>query len=109
MRDRGHIAAWRWLFGEPELQEWVRWYGPAAVGIEWHHDMFNPDPAGFIHPTGGLAGGHAISVVGYDTRTASYELVNSWGTIWGKWGRCRLTQVDMTALLAADGEAVTVG
>lgn len=109
LRDRGVIDVWKWLFGEDELREWVRWYGPAAIGIEWHYDMFEPDDLGYIYPTGGLAGGHAISVVGYESKSGSYELVNSWGLGWGKFGRCRIRQANMASLLAADGEAVTVG
>lgn len=109
LRDRGAISSWRWLFGEDELCEWVRWYGPAAIGIEWYNAMFDPDDRGFITPTGGFAGGHAISVVGYDYDDESYELVNSWGLGWGRSGRCRLTKANMVSLLAADGEAVTIG
>jgi hypothetical protein len=109
LREEGYITSWKWLFGEEELLEWVRFYAAAEVGIVWTEDMFYPDSGGFIRPSGRHAGGHEISVVGYDSATDAYELVNSWSLDWGKWGRCRIKRADMAALLRDDGDASTVG
>ena len=109
LREEGVISSWKWIFGEDELREWIRFYGAAEVGINWTEDMFYPDDHGYVRPTGALAGGHEISVVGYDSVDDSYELPNSWGLGWGKWGRCRIKRVDMAALLADGGDASTVG
>ncbi len=108
LRDRGHIAAWRWLFGEAELWEYVTWYGPAVVGTVWYQSMFNPDSDGYIEPTGGAAGGHAYRIVQANTRYG-YRIVNSWGRGWGQSGRAWITRDRLGQLLADRGEAATVG
>lgn len=109
LRDRGHIAAWHWLFGETELWDYVTWYGPAVVGTLWLDAMFSPDAKGYIHPEGGLAGGHAYRVTQAHPTRHAYRIVNSWGRGWGQNGRAWMTRADMASLLERKGEAVTVG
>ena len=104
----GVISAWRWLFGEPELREWLTWYGPAVVGTIWTDGMFTPDRNGYIVPTGVTAGGHAYRLAQYSQRRDAYRVVNSWGRGWGQSGRAWIRSVDMADLLAQQGEAVTV-
>jgi len=109
LRDRGVIAGWRWLFGEAELREWVTWYGPAAVGTDWSERMFYPTKAGYVIPGGMMMGGHAYRLVQYSMSRDAYRIVNSWGREWGQFGRAWIKSADMAGLLAAGGEAVTVG
>lgn len=115
LRDRGQIAEWRWLFGEGELWDYVTNYGPACVGTYWYRSMFTPTPmpgrGGLylnVDPGSGIAGGHAWRIVQAHGPRLAYRMVNSWGKAWGESGRAWITREAMAALLAADGEAVTI-
>ena len=85
------------------------WYGPAVIGTNWHRDMFTPDDRGYITPTGSLAGGHAYRVVQAHPYRNAYRIVNSWGRQWGQAGRAWIHRDHVAYLLAARGEAATIG
>lgn len=115
LRDRGQIAEWRWLFGEAELWNYVTNYGPACVGTVWYRSMFEPvqgpAPTGLyliVDPGTGVAGGHAWRIIQANAKRDAYRMVNSWGRAWGEHGRAWIKREAMAALLAADGEAVTL-
>lgn len=76
------------------------------LGIDWTNDMFTPDRAGYIHPTGSVAGGHEIAIIGINTRLERVTLLNSWGPSWGRNGRAYLKFADLDALLRAQGDVV---
>ncbi len=68
--------------------------------------MFTPDDRGLVVPTGGIAGGHAYLISGYNRLTKKYRCVNSWGEFWGQRGRFWIREEDMHRLLfELDGEA----
>lgn len=109
MRTLGVIQSWKWLFGIDEIREWLRWFGPVAVGTVWLDGMFEPNPRGFLEVSGNVAGGHAYRLVSYSARRAAFRVVNSWGRGWGDAGRVWIAAADLGALIANDGDAVTVG
>lgn len=98
-----HFRAYDWAFGEEQLRFGIK-KGPAVIGVNWYEGMFDVGARGFISPTGSLAGGHAILVVGYNAHSDFYTLVNSWGRGWGKAGKCKITRIDLARLLSEDGE-----
>lgn len=103
---RGLIGEYRWIFGSiAELEKTLGYFGPVVLGINWHEGMFKPDEHGIIHPTGPVAGGHAILATGVDVRDRIIRLHNSWGEGWGKGGDAFIGYDDLEALLAAQGEA----
>lgn len=56
-------------------------YGPLLAGGAWYNSFFRPT-AGILPPAaGGLAGGHAVLIFGYDLDVAggSFLVRNSWG------------------------------
>lgn len=108
LRERGTISAWKWLFGEAEVREWVTWYGPCVVGTEWLNDMFSP-VNGYLKVSGAVAGGHAWRIVQYSNTKQAYRMVNSWGKGWGASGRAWVHQSDLASLLANNGDAIVVG
>lgn len=102
------------------LITWLLTIGPVVVGIDWYNDMFTPGPDGFVHLTGGAAGGHAIMIRGVnanDPNNTYFVLRNSWG-FWGvrvhddwtvdtksAWGDALISKADLVSLLSNGGEA----
>lgn len=108
-KKHGYLAGeYRWCFGLDDVLDAVSAYGPVVIGIEWTYGMFEPDDLHMIHPTGTLAGGHAILLAGIDVENELVTLINSWGRGWGYHGRCFLSWADLDDLLRRDGEAVTI-
>lgn len=104
-QSMGYFGEYRWAFSLNDLVMAVGYKGPAVLGINWYEGMFRPDPAGFIHPSGNVAGGHAILCNGVDVKGKRFRLHNSWGTDWGVGGDCYLSFEDMERLLTESGDA----
>lgn len=80
------------------------------VGIEWLESMFTTDSAGniVVDKSSGVAGGHELEVLGYNTATGLYEVPNSWGIDgFGIDGTGFMSTPNMTYLLSQQGD-VTV-
>lgn len=105
LHDLGYVSEYRWAFGLQDLALAVGWRGPAILGVPWFEGMFDVDSTGFINVRGEKAGGHCILVNGVDAARRSFTLTNSWGTGWGRAGRCRISWSDMEKLLHDNGEA----
>lgn len=119
----GHYAEYRWAFGIDDLILALGYKGPAVLGVTWFSDMFTPDMAQVIRPTGSPAGGHAIlangisikwpiglakearSITTIDRSRSMVRLHNSWGRSWGLAGECFIAVDDLGKLLAMGGEA----
>jgi hypothetical protein len=98
----GYVEEYRWAMTAQEIAVAVLEVGPVVVGTD---DMFYPNSAGVIRPTGASAGGHAYLLNGYDSRTGLFRIKNSWGRSWGKNGYAYIHINDLQLLLDADGEA----
>lgn len=113
---------YRWAFGLEDLVRVLGRKGPCVLGINWYTGMFNTDESGYIHVTGGIAGGHAILARGVkvayvakgnrsdwnnvDKEKSYVVLHNSWGPDWGKNGTAKISFLDLDRLLNEQGEAV---
>lgn len=64
-------------------------HGVLIIGTPWFNSWFSPAGDGSLPPADYVVGGHAIDVDGYDEH--GLWLANSWGTAWGKNGRCRMS------------------
>jgi len=64
--------------------------GPVEAGFDVYTDFFSYKSGVYVHKTGGLAGGHAIKLLGWGTDAKSglnyWIAANSWGTSWGQSG-----------------------
>lgn len=100
---------YRWCFGIDDVLKTVSWYGPVSIGVSWYNSMFNPKADGtlVVNTRSGLAGGHAVAIIGLDVSKEIVKISNSWGTGWGDRGRCYMTFTDLDLLLQDWGEAVT--
>ena len=116
------ISEYRWAFGAEDAVRVIGRRGPLVLGINWYNDMFDSDEYGYLHPTGGVAGGHAILANGVrciwknpldpdrtwnnlDQDKSWVRLHNSWGKDWGTGGDARITVKDLGFLLEDNGEA----
>lgn len=70
--------------------------GPVEGGFTVYEDFFNYKSGVYSHVSGGVAGGHAIKVLGWGTeKGVDYWLcANSWGTGWGESGYFKIKQGD---------------
>jgi hypothetical protein len=107
-QSRGYISGYRWAFNLDQALSALM-AGPGILGIEWRDDMFTPDSRGRIKPTGAIAGGHQVTMIGYDKPHEEVILVNSWGPDWGNveqgiTGCFRMRVDDFSSLLATGGD-----
>lgn len=104
--NRKRIDAYAAVQNADQLHQFLRTKGAVMIGIDWYNDMFTPNGKGFVRPTGGVAGGHAIPIVGDLVFEDAYLLHNSWGDAWGDKGFCKIRCADLDPLIFGnDGEA----
>lgn len=103
--ENGYIKEYRWAFGLRDTLLSIGYKGPVVLGVNWYEGMFRPDENGFLHPTGMLAGGHAIMAKGISVKGEYVLLHNSWGSGWGLNGDAKLNFADLERLLYERGEA----
>jgi hypothetical protein len=111
LKQMGRIGAYAFTTNAATVVAYVAQHGPVMTGIPWMNAMFTPDQHGYLHPTGGIAGGHEISVIGESATgygavaDPSVEILNHWGAAWGKNGRAYLTVTAYQSLLSQGGDA----
>jgi len=69
------------------MQEDIMTYGSVQIGFRVYQDFFSYSSGVYRHLHGGLAGGHAVKVIGWGHDSASnlpyWIVANSWGESWG--------------------------
>lgn len=105
VQSLGHMDEYRWCFSLADIALAVGRQGPVVVGLNWYSGMFSPDADGYIHPTGSLAGGHAILCNGVNIKRRRFMLTNSWGRGWGRDGTCFISFDELDRLLHEQGDA----
>lgn len=104
--ERGLITEYRWAFGFDHLLQSLM-HSPVMVGTWWYEDMFYPNAAGLVRPTGSRVGGHEYVCAGIASLTGQMLVFqNSWSQNWGAAGRFYMTFSSFRALLADNGDAV---
>lgn len=88
-----------------DLLYWLIYKGPLIVGTNWTTDMMTTDKDNFIHPTGGIAGGHCY---GINAKYAEPHLriQNSWGLDFGINGQAFISFDDFEKLFHDGGEVL---
>lgn len=107
-KSKGWIKGYQWAFTLDQALSALM-ERPGICGIEWREDMFTPDDRGRIKPSGAIAGGHEVCMIGYDRPHEEIILVNSWGPgfgaiINGVTGCFRIRIDDFAALIATGGD-----
>ena len=112
LRDRGLITGFEWAFGFQHGLDVID-EKPLMQGTWWTDDMFHPDADGRVHPRGSDAGGHEYLWQGVEIRSKLNPsqnrswFLNSWG-VWGENGYFYMTWSDHEALLARDGDLISL-
>lgn len=62
--------------------------GPMMVGFTVYEDFMTYSSGVYQHVTGGVAGGHAVKLIGWGNDAGGLYWVcqNQWGTTWGNSG-----------------------
>jgi C1A family cysteine protease len=81
------ITGYKDLTNNPAaIKEWIANYGPVSACFYVYNDFFSYKSGIYRHVSGDLAGGHCVSIVGYDDAGGYWMCKNSWGTGWGTQG-----------------------
>lgn len=99
MQARGRLTAYAFAGSIDDVDHWLDEHGPVVFGSDWTNDMFSPDGAGLIRPTGGVAGGHCFLARYRVPGSTRYRFRNSWGTSFGLAGDFEMERADVVTLL----------
>jgi C1A family cysteine protease len=89
-------------------------YGPLATTMVVYQDFYNYKSGVYSYVSGSLAGGHGVTLVGYDDSSQCFIVKNTWGQDWGENGFFRIaysemySQVKFAEWTIAYGNAVTL-
>ncbi|GAA4519598.1 MULTISPECIES: C1 family peptidase [Nonomuraea] len=79
------------------MKEHIAAYGAVSACLDVYQDFFSYGGGVYRHVTGAYAGGHCVSLVGYDDAAGCWIAKNSWGRHWGDqgffkiaYGQCRV-------------------
>jgi hypothetical protein len=106
LKNRGLITGYTHAFGLDHALGALQ-NGPLLVGTEWTQDMFTPDSAGYVHPTGATAGGHEYLLLADDGKN-KLTFLNSWSASWGIKGFFHMTYADFATLLDNQGDVTAL-
>lgn len=100
----GFFEEYRWAFSLDDAVRSIGHEGPGILGTYWYEGMMDTDEKGFIKPTGGIFGGHAVIVRGVNFARREVRISNSWGKSWGLNGDALMTFDDFEKCLMNNGE-----
>jgi C1A family cysteine protease len=81
------ITGYQNLTSKPaQIKEWVSTKGPVSACFSVYEDFFSYKSGVYRHRTGALAGGHCVSIVGYNDSPGYWICKNSWSSAWGDMG-----------------------
>ena len=86
------IQAWGWVDHDIDsIKNALIEYGPLVVCMYLYRDFFYYRGGVYEHKWGKIAGGHVMTLVGYDDIHECWIIKNSWGTGWGENGWLRIS------------------
>lgn len=105
LQRRGLVGSYYWAWSLDAVLDALAFAGPVVVGTRWYQTMFSPDEHAMIRIGGGIAGGHAYVLDGYNLGREVVRIKNSWGRSWGNKGFAYISFDDLERLLNEGGEA----
>jgi hypothetical protein len=80
-----YLGDWAYIVEDVEaIKSAIYYYGPICASFEVYDDFFDYFSGIYKYVWGDYAGGHAISIVGWDDTGEYWICKNSWGTDWGE-------------------------
>ena len=83
--------------------------GPCETRFNVYNDFFNYKGGVYSHTSGGLAGGHAVKMIGWGTENGQdyWLCANSWGPSWGLQGffKMAVSDADSDMSVCVSGDA----
>jgi C1A family cysteine protease len=80
------ISGWHEITAAADMKTWLSTRGSLAACFTVYNDFFSYSGGVYRHVSGAVAGGHCVSVVGYNDVEGYWICKNSWGTGWGESG-----------------------
>ena len=80
------ITGWHTIKSTAEMKTWISTRGPLSCAFTVYNDFFSYRSGVYRHVSGAVAGGHCVSVVGYNDAGGYWICKNSWGSNWGDSG-----------------------
>jgi len=79
-----------------QIKSQIQTYGPMETSFTVYQDFFSYKSGVYQHVTGGVAGGHAVKMLGWgvDGNTEYWLCANSWGNGWGDSGFFKIKKGD---------------
>jgi C1A family cysteine protease len=72
------------------IKNWISTKGPVSACFIVYNDFFAYTSGVYQHVSGAQAGGHCVSLIGYNDSQGCWIGKNSWGTGWGESGFFRI-------------------
>ncbi len=84
------ISSWTGTSDDGAMKQALADHGPFEAMMTVYQDFYSYSGGIYRHTWGGMEGGHAVTVVGYDESGGYWIVKNSWGTNWGENGWFRI-------------------
>ncbi|MCW2682287.1 MAG: peptidase [Blastococcus sp.] len=85
------VTSWTSLTGNAAgMKEHIATYGAVTACFDVYQDFFSYSSGIYRHVTGAYAGGHCITLIGYDDAQSCWIGKNSWNAGWGDAGFLRI-------------------
>ena len=84
------INSWKILTTVTDIKSWISTKGPVITCFTVYDDFFSYRNGIYSQVSTNLAGGHCVSVIGYNDTEQYWICKNSWGTGWGENGFFRI-------------------
>jgi C1A family cysteine protease len=81
---------WIGMVGVADMKQALADDGPFEATMVVYSDFFDYSGGVYRHTSGGLQGGHGVTIVGYNDYGGYWIAKNSWGTGWGENGWFRI-------------------
>lgn len=100
--DGAHgINRWAWIATHSptveNLKAALNSYGPLVTTMDVYDDLYSYRSGIYSYTSGGLSGGHAVQLVGYDDTNQCFIVKNSWGSDWGEAGFFRIAYSQLSS------------
>jgi C1A family cysteine protease len=79
-------SAYHTIADTSQMKDWLANHGPLSTCFTVYDDFFNYTSGVYTPTSTDVAGGHCVSVIGYDDANGFWIAKNSWGTGWGESG-----------------------